>query len=130
MDKTIEEIELENRIIQLRNELYNIKSNREAEENKKLIGKCFVYINKYSDDSSWSLYAMVESLNGSAITGWMFQHTSNNIIEITCDTDLNTIVRNGKEIDIDCFWSAYQQILRKLIDKQPPQLIRELCNVT
>lgn len=67
------ETELEGIIAKASKELRSIRGKAQLAENKKLIGKCFKYRNRYSPDSAWWLYAKVIAATESDFKVLQFQ---------------------------------------------------------
>jgi len=80
----------------------NQQAARELIEKRKLIGRCYRYLNRYSDGESWWLYSRVTSVDehGRVLTTNV-QHTSNGQIELTTEAYGGMLPNGGwREIDV------------------------------
>ncbi len=86
---------------------------REVEAQRRLIGRCFRYPNRYSDSESWWLYAVVTGVDEyGRLSVTQFQHTSTGQIEIRRDSYPGLLPVGGWEaITVEQFKAASYELM-------------------
>jgi hypothetical protein len=99
-----------------------IEAHHEAErratrkENRRLVGRFYKYRNTYGSGDAWWLYGAVTGVDEfGRVTGWKFERTSLERIEISLDDSMH--VNTGwKEIGASEFWGAAEALRDTLND--------------
>jgi hypothetical protein len=112
--KTLREAELETIITKALTELRLIRGKAELAENRKLIGKCFKYRNRYSSGSSWWLYLKVISADTSGVKVFQFETDEYGKVEIEITHARVHPDRGDIAITARQFNSAWKQTLARL----------------
>lgn len=89
-------------------------------EHRPLIGKFFRHRNSYGGDrKKWWLYIAVTGVDdGGVPTGWTFQHTSGDVVQIERVTWLSGVPHNGYQaISARSFWREAAALRVLLIDQ-------------
>lgn len=95
-----------------------------AEENKKLLGKCFKYRNSYgcAIHGKWWLYIKIVKISGRTVYAFEFQNTSNSTVEFRTNYPHYSNAFLGKDY-IPISNAEFEKALRSLksrIEKMNP----------
>lgn len=93
------------------------ETRKRVAENRALIGKFFKYRNSYGSGEKWWLYVAVTGVDGGGTpTGWRFQRTSNDTVEIERKTWLSGVPNGGyQEITARAFWAEARKLRALLV---------------
>lgn len=110
MKPTGEEIQQARNVLALAREAKEV-----AEQAKALtyVGRFFKYSNSYSleEGGRWWLYGAVTGANYGTPTGWTFQRTVSDIVEIKVQELINVAFGGWVEIPAEEFWAAAKALL-------------------
>jgi hypothetical protein len=106
--------ELQKIIRDARDELNAIQEAEDLEANRKLLGKCFVYINSYGPNSSWPLYIEIRGLDGSEVKCFEFQTDSAGKVTIRTPAQYPSILQGAIPITKRQFDAAWRKTLKRI----------------
>lgn len=110
---TVKKKRLGNEIARLLAERSKLEAEERANANRKIVGKCFRYANRYSDGESWWLYSKVISLDEYGwLTVFRFEETIRGRFEASTET-LMDMDRHDR-ITEGAFWDAFDDFKNRL----------------
>ena len=110
--------ELQKQSIEIQNKIYDIENAERDKRNANMPGRCFKYINGYSNDRRWPYYVKIIRIEDGNLISIGVQHTSMDEVQF----DLNKSHFNGmnsgwNEIpptEFDAAWNEAKSIIENI----------------